>query len=127
MKPKLKDVAKKAGVSITTASMALSGKGRISEDFRKTVINAARELGYTRKQSAHKQNETSSHLIGIFVSIDSEWDFIWHFIRPIIVEIESNLRSDKKNTTLIPIHSSSSDEEIIRKVIESHLKYRLLW
>ena len=34
---KLNDVAEKAGVSLTTASMALSGKGRISEEVREKV------------------------------------------------------------------------------------------
>lgn len=122
MKPKLKDVAERAGVSITTASMALSGKGRISEVVRSQVIAAARDLGYTRKQPAMQNREISNNTVGIFVSIDYEWDFIWHFIRPIIVEIEANLKGEKKNTVLIPIHRSSSDEEIIQKVIESRVE-----
>ena len=38
MKPKLRDVAEKAGVSLTAASMALSETGRISDETRAKVL-----------------------------------------------------------------------------------------
>jgi DNA-binding LacI/PurR family transcriptional regulator len=40
------DVARHAGVSVTTVSHALSGKGRLSDATRQRVQLAARELGY---------------------------------------------------------------------------------
>ncbi|WP_165776744.1 LacI family DNA-binding transcriptional regulator [Bifidobacterium simiarum] len=42
----IKDVAARAGVSISTVSYALSGKRRISPEVRQKVLRAARELGY---------------------------------------------------------------------------------
>lgn len=42
----IKDVAARAGVSISTVSYALSGKRRISPETRQKVLRAARELGY---------------------------------------------------------------------------------
>ena len=51
MAVKLKDVAKKAGVSITTASMVLNNKNvSVSENTRKQILQAARELGYIRRE-----------------------------------------------------------------------------
>ena len=44
----LKDVARAAGVSLTTASYALNGKGAISESTRRRVQETARRLGYRR-------------------------------------------------------------------------------
>ena len=51
MAVKLKDVANKAGVSITTASMVLNNKMvSVSENTRKQILQAARELGYMRRE-----------------------------------------------------------------------------
>ena len=44
----LEDIAKKVGVSKSTVSKALSGAGDVSETMRRTVLEAAVELGYTR-------------------------------------------------------------------------------
>jgi LacI family transcriptional regulator len=46
-KTTIKDVAKEAGVSITIASFALNNvKGRVGEDTRQRVLEAAEKLGY---------------------------------------------------------------------------------
>lgn len=51
MTAKLKDVAKKAGVSLTTASMVINNKNvSVSDQTRRQVLQAARELGYTRRE-----------------------------------------------------------------------------
>ncbi|MFD1933967.1 LacI family DNA-binding transcriptional regulator [Nonomuraea mangrovi] len=42
----IRDVATATGLSITTVSHALSGKGRVSEKTRAIVLAAAQELGY---------------------------------------------------------------------------------
>ncbi|MFW5747673.1 MAG: LacI family DNA-binding transcriptional regulator, partial [bacterium] len=89
MKPKLKDVAKAAGVSLTTASLVLSGKGRISDEVRQRVNEAVDRLGYVPKNRA--ASEDTHRTIGIFHSIDYDWGFIWVFIRPIVEEIERNM------------------------------------
>ncbi len=45
-KPKLQTVAKLAGVSVATVSQVMRGTGRISEDTRKKVLRAAKQLNY---------------------------------------------------------------------------------
>ena len=42
----LKDIAEELGVSVTTVSRALSGRGRISAATRRQVMEKAVELGY---------------------------------------------------------------------------------
>lgn len=44
----LEDIARKVGVSKSTVSKALSGAGDVSEAMRRTVLDAAVELGYSR-------------------------------------------------------------------------------
>ncbi len=45
----IKDVAEKAGVSISTVSYVMSGKRSIKEETRRKVMRAAQELGYQPK------------------------------------------------------------------------------
>lgn len=59
----IKDVAEKAGVSVTTASFALNNvSGRVSKNSRRKVIEAAKELSYIPNLNARslrsKQNNT---------------------------------------------------------------------
>jgi LacI family transcriptional regulator len=54
--PSMSDVARSAGVSKNTVSLALRGSARISVATRDRVLEAARELGYTT-------NSTVSHLM----------------------------------------------------------------
>lgn len=63
----IKDVAKLAGVSISTASLALNDKPRVSKKTKEKVLNAAKELGYRPNFSAQslKTNKTGS--IGVFI------------------------------------------------------------
>ena len=46
------DVAKRAGVSVSTAARVLSGTGYAAEETRRLVLDAARELGYVPNQIA---------------------------------------------------------------------------
>lgn len=48
----LADVARKAGVSLKTASRALNAEPYVSEERRQRVLDAARELGYERNAAA---------------------------------------------------------------------------
>lgn len=117
MKPKLRDVAKLAGVSITAASMALSETGRISEDTRKKVQQAAEQLGYKRKQKTSRITDFKH--VGVLVSSDYEWAFIWGFIRPIIDSIERELSGFNINLIIIPISHHSTPDTLYNKILSS--------
>jgi len=64
----IKDVAKAAGVSVSTASVALSGKGPVSEATRKRVMRAAEELNYRPNAIARSLVTRRSHAIGLVVA-----------------------------------------------------------
>ncbi|WP_086981773.1 Mal regulon transcriptional regulator MalI [Vibrio aphrogenes] len=66
-KPKITDVAKQAGVSVSTVSLALSGKGRISEATILKVNQAIERLGYVRNHAAANLRAHTSNLIGLIV------------------------------------------------------------
>lgn len=64
----IKDVAKQARVSITSASYALNHTGTISEETRKRVLEAAETLNYHPNASARNLKTRKTNTIGVFIS-----------------------------------------------------------
>lgn len=64
----IKDVAKKAGVSISTVSNALNGGGRVSEETRRAILEAAKELGYVPNINARLMKSRRTGNIGLFLN-----------------------------------------------------------
>jgi DNA-binding LacI/PurR family transcriptional regulator len=68
-RPRITEVAAAAGVSITTVSHALNGKGRISEATRTHVHQVARELGYRPSANARSLGSGRHGLLALKVSL----------------------------------------------------------
>jgi LacI family transcriptional regulator len=113
---RLKDIAKKAKVSIATASLALSGKGRISEEVRSRVRDTAEMLGYKARRSSRAPAAASAGL-GILHAEDRQYE--WHFIRPTILELERSVRQRGHVTVLIPASTRADSEKVVRHVVDS--------
>ncbi len=64
----IKDVAKHARVSITTASYALNDKGTLSDSTRKRVLEAAKALNYHPNAFARNLKNRKTRIIGVFIS-----------------------------------------------------------
>ncbi len=64
----IKDVAQKAGVSISTVSRVLSNKPYVSEDVRDRVMQAVQELDYRPNQVARSLRARQSTSLGLIVS-----------------------------------------------------------
>ncbi|MFC0227020.1 Mal regulon transcriptional regulator MalI [Serratia aquatilis] len=61
------DVAQLAGVSVTTVSLVLSGKGRISPSTMTRVNQAIEQLGYVRNRQAATLRGGASDVIGLIL------------------------------------------------------------
>lgn len=61
------DVARAAGVSKTTASDALSDRGRVSSATRDAVLLAAEQLGYSINRSARSLRTATTGAIGLYI------------------------------------------------------------
>jgi LacI family transcriptional regulator len=61
------DVAKRAGVSISTAARVLSGTGYAADETRQLVLDAARELGYVPNQIARSLRTRRTRTIGLLI------------------------------------------------------------
>ena len=67
MAPKIKDVAKQAGVSVTTVSRVLNGEKYVKDDLKARVKRAIDELGYTPSHIARSLVLQKTNLIGVIV------------------------------------------------------------
>jgi LacI family transcriptional regulator len=63
----LKDVAKLAQTSIATASRAISGKGYINENTKRSVLEAVKTLNYQPNLQARNLRQQSSGIIGLII------------------------------------------------------------
>lgn len=81
MKVTMRDIAKKANVSVATVSRALSGTGYIKEDTLELVIKACKELGYA-PIIRNIESKSNSKIIGV-ITADLKNDFNVHVINGI--------------------------------------------
>jgi len=64
----IKDIAKKAGVSISTVSYALNGSDKVTKETAGKILQIAEELNYSPHAGARLLKKRQSNLIGIFLT-----------------------------------------------------------
>ncbi|WP_312947314.1 Mal regulon transcriptional regulator MalI [Superficieibacter sp.] len=87
----ISDVAQAAGVSVSTVSLVLSGKGRISTATGERVNQAIEQLGFVRNRQASSLRGGQSGVIGLIVS-----DLSSSFYAELTTGITSALESQGK-------------------------------
>lgn len=101
----IKDIAKKAGVSIATVSHAFRNPGRVSDETRKRVLAAAQEIGYTpNKMAVSLRTARSGNIVAIIPDIADS------FNSEIIKGIESVAR-DRGYAVLLGDTQGSEERE----------------
>lgn len=66
--PTLKDVAERAGVSVASASRAISGTHRVRADLHERVLKAAKELGYRPHAGARGLRSSKTMTLGLVLA-----------------------------------------------------------
>ena len=94
----LKDVAERAGVSATSASIILNKSGNYANMAKETIARveqAAAQLGYCPNHAARALRRNSSMQIGLVIpNIHNS------FMQPLILETSKAARERKYNTIL---------------------------
>ena len=133
--PTINDVAQLAGVSRATASRALAGYGRISEDTVKLVREAAEKLGYRPNEVARAMRAGKTKTIGLVVISDFTNAFFdratkaiidaakQHGYQTVVSHTDENIENErqavrtlveKRVDGLILVPSSDTDHEHLR-------------
>ena len=71
----IKDVAAKAGVSISTVSYVMSGKRSIGEETKKKVLKAAQELGYQPNLQARSLRGEPTRVLALSSPVHEYTDY----------------------------------------------------
>ncbi|MFN8379414.1 MAG: LacI family DNA-binding transcriptional regulator [Anaerolineae bacterium] len=89
----IRDVAKLAGVSVTTASYALNDTGTIGEATRQRVRDAAEELNYHPNAFARYLKNSKTQTIGVFISVfgGAFYEEILEGIHSVVLETDYEL------------------------------------
>lgn len=67
-RPTMKDIARKARVSVNTVSRALADKPDIKEETKARITRIAERLGYTRNVIAYSLRQHTTRTVGVVVS-----------------------------------------------------------
>jgi LacI family transcriptional regulator len=84
----IRDVARRAGVGVGTASRVISGRGPVSKEAAERVRAAVEELGFRPSEIARALSSMSAGLVGIYVP-----DFHGAFFGPFLQTISGELRA----------------------------------
>ena len=106
----IKDVAAKAGLSVTTVSRVMNNRGYISDETKKKVDDAMKAIGYKPNEMARMLSKQSSNIIGVIVP---------HISHPYFAQLISGL--EKRATYYkyrIMIFNSKDNEEKLKEYIE---------
>ena len=102
----IRDVAKVAGVSLTTVSHALNGKGRIDQETISRVRDAAERLGYEANQAARNLRVSRTGRIAVINSQSSPHQVslvdLDHFVRLLSGATEAALQRGYATTLTLP-------------------------
>lgn len=71
----IKDVAKRAGVSISTVSYVLSGKRSVSKETKQRVLKAAKELQYSPNAGARMLRGDRTHILALSAPMYETTDY----------------------------------------------------
>ncbi len=111
MSAKIKDLAKKLNVSITTVSRALDGYLDVSEATRERVRLAAEEVGYIPNQAARQLRTQRTDTIGFILPAEAK-----RIDEPFFVDLIAGMGdalSDRNFDLLVANAKSISQEEAI--------------
>lgn len=104
----MKDVAKLAGVSLSTTSYALNGSNKISEATRQKVLEAAKQLNFSPNAAARSLKTKKTKIIGVILS-----DFIGPYFSSLLAGIQQQVREDGYD--VIVISGIETGERFIRQ------------
>lgn len=105
--PTIKDVARKAGVSISTASYALNNQSNVHPDTKKKILAIAKELNYYPNGSARNLKTKRTGNLGVFV---------YGFAGPIFSDVLEGIRQTlQANNLNIIVSSGKASSNLLKE------------
>ncbi len=109
-KVRLKHIAARLNTSVATVSMAISGKGQISEDLVEKVRAVAHEMGYV--PPCKRKPKRKNPIAVVLHRYNPELDLLWGYFQPTFTAIQQTMREEGYETLVLPISQETQDNEI---------------
>ncbi|HTN59754.1 MAG TPA: LacI family DNA-binding transcriptional regulator [Protaetiibacter sp.] len=114
---RLIDVAEAAGVSITTASQVMNGRGRVADTTRARVLAAAQRLDYRPNALARSVASGRSRTIGVLAE-----NAAGAFCMPVLIGINRELSSHDFASILFDArHDATLRHKHVRHLLDLHV------
>ena len=120
MNPTIKDVAKRAGVSVSTVSLVINQKKNVSKETVKKVQQAIDELNYFPRRSAQGLASKKSGNIG-FILTDDHFSHAEPFYTKIFLGSEFEARKHNYYILLTTVEQKFSKKSIPRFLLEKNV------
>jgi len=125
MKITIRDVAREAGVSISTVSYALNKVGEITKPTHKRVFEAAERLGYVPDPTARSLVMGTTNSIGVVIPPDSTFNFNNPYTLQMLSSL-SRLLSDMNYWMSVSMPRSVEENSIKHFLVNSKID-GLIW
>ncbi|HVU68989.1 MAG TPA: LacI family DNA-binding transcriptional regulator [Ktedonobacteraceae bacterium] len=109
----LQDVARAAGVTLGTASKAINGRGKLSQETRERVRGEARRLGFRFRQLAQDLPTERRAMIGVLTS-----DIYGRFSLPLLMGLEEAFEGRPVSAVLCTVRDQAQEQAHIRMLLE---------
>ncbi|QUH00717.1 LacI family DNA-binding transcriptional regulator [Saccharopolyspora erythraea] len=111
---RIHDVAARAGVSVATASRALSGQRGVRAENREKVLAAARDLDYEPNSVAAALRSRTTHTVGMLVPRISN-----PFFATLVEAVERRLQLGQRSLLLTSSHYDPQAEQVqVRSLLD---------
>ncbi len=113
-KVRLKHIADQLGTSVATVSMAISGKGHISEELSYKVKSLADELGYVppSRRKPKRKNPVSV----VLYRFNPTRDLLWGYFQYVFNSVQGIMREAGYETLVLPVDQEASDKDIFNAI-----------
>lgn len=117
MNPTIKDVARRAGVAVSTVSLVINRKGKVSAETRERVLRAVAELNYHPQRSARGLVTQRSGNLG-FILTDDHFSRAEPFYTKVFLGTEFEARSHDYYILLTTVRQQFRREGVPRFLLE---------
>ena len=109
----LQDVAQAAGVTLGTASKAINGRGKISQETRERVRNEASRLGFRFRRIEQNGSSTRRAMIGVLTS-----DIYGRFSLPLLMGMEEAFQDHAISAVLCTVRDQEQEQTFLQMLLE---------
>nr|HET6901950.1 LacI family DNA-binding transcriptional regulator [Ktedonobacteraceae bacterium] len=109
----LQDVARASGVTLGTASKAINGRGKLSQETRERVRTEARRLGFRFRELQHNSVVEQTAMIGVLTT-----DIYGRFSLPLLMGIEQAFDSRPISAVLSAVRNQAQEQQHLQMLLK---------